>query len=246
MIGSDSPLRGQGVLVTGAASGIGHGLARHFSALGCRVLMVDLDGERLEERAAGIEGAIPVLADARSEADMERAFGASPVPVSIAIANAGVSRPRTLAVDLPVDEWDRIVDHNLKSAFVTMRAAVRHQQRHRIGGRIIATASVASVVAEPGYAAYAAAKWGVVGLVKSIAMEVAAQGIRVNAICPGDVSTRFLDETAPPGAGSGPIGRPASIRELLPWYELLAGPGGEYLVGEAIVIDGGLSLTALS
>lgn len=237
---------GRRVLVTGAARGIGLGLARHFAGSGARLVMVDIDGEELTLRAAEIPGAEAHVADASDDEAMREIFARAPEPIEIIIANAGVSRPRVDAAELSMADWDRIIRHNLTSTFVTMRAGVSHLREHGVPGRIIATASVASVVAEPGYAAYAAAKWAVIGLVKSMAMETAADGILINAVCPGDVDTRFLHETVAPGAGSGPLGRPATIAEIVRWFDVIAGPAGAYLVGEAIVVDGGLSLQALT
>lgn len=243
---SASDFRGRSVLVTGAARGIGLGLSRHFAAAGARLLMVDVDGEELTLRAAEIDAAEAHVADASDDASMHRIFTRSPEPIDVIIANAGVSRPRIDAAEVSMADWDQIIRHNLTSAFVTMRAGVSHLREHRAPGRIIATASVASVVAEPGYAAYAAAKWAVVGLVKSMAMETAAEGILINAVCPGDVDTRFLHDTMTPGVSSGPLGRAATIEEIVRWFDVLAGPAGSYMVGEAIVVDGGLSLQALA
>ncbi|MDQ4213092.1 SDR family oxidoreductase [Microbacterium capsulatum] len=234
------------VAITGGARGIGLALAKHFAARGAVVTIIDIDGDEARRRAADLDRAIGIELDvSRTDATM-RFFQETAEPFDVVIANAGVSLPRTPAVDLTEPQWDWLIDHNLKGVFNTISSAAVRMRSEKHGGRIIATASVASVVAEPGFAAYAAAKWGVLGLVKAMAMELVEDGILVNAVCPGDVRTRFLDETAPPSASSGPLGRPADVSEIVGIYDLLAGPAGSYLVGEAIVVDGGLSLTALA
>lgn len=237
---------GARVAVTGGARGIGLAVATRFASQGAMVTLIDIDGDEARHRAATMPGAVAVSLDVTDTAATAAFFEGTPEPFDVVIANAGVSLPRTPALELTDAQWNWLIDHNLKGVFNTIRSSAARMRAAATTGRVIATASVASVAAEPGFAAYAAAKWGVLGLVKSMAMELVHDGILVNAVCPGDVRTRFLDETAPPSASSGPLGRAADTSEIVGAYELLAGPGGGYFVGEALVVDGGLSLTAFA
>ncbi len=243
----ESPHAGKRVAVTGAARGIGRGIAERFAAAGARVTLLDLDGEEAARAARDIPGAEAVelnVADARAT---EQYFAGAELPFDVVIANAGVSLPKRPAVDTPDDAWDWLMDNNLRGAFNTIRAGAARMLVDEVPGRIIATSSVAGLTAEPGYAVYAAAKWGLMGLVKSMAMELAPAGILVNGVCPGDVQTRFFSETADPDdVYSGALGRPARIDEITGIYLWLAGPEASYAVGEMVVLDGGLSLSAMA
>ena len=243
----ESPHAGKRVAVTGAARGIGRGIAERFAAAGALVTLLDLDGEEAAQAAHALPGAGAVELDVSDGGATERYFAGAARPFDVVIANAGVSLPKRTAVDTPDDAWDWLMDNNLRGAFNTMRSGAARMLAEGVPGRIIATSSVAGLTAEPGYAVYAAAKWGLMGLVKSMAMELAPSGILVNGVCPGDVQTRFLDETADPaGVYSGALGRPARIEEITGIYLWLAGPEASYAVGEMVVLDGGLSLSAMA
>jgi len=237
---------GHRVVVTGAARGIGRGLALRFRELGADVTATDLDDAALDALAADAPGMATAVLDATDIDAVDAFFAAQRAPFDIVCANVGYSRPRQDVTAFDAETWRRSLDGNLTSAFAALAAGARRMRADGIGGRILVTASVASVAAEPGYAPYAAAKWGVLGLVKSAAVELAPHGILVNAVCPGDVDTAFLDGTVAPGAGSGPLGRRAQVAEVVDVFVALAGSAGTYITGEAVVIDGGLSLTAMA
>jgi len=242
-----SPGAGRRVAVTGGARGIGRGIVERFAREGALVTVIDRDGEEALRAAAAIPGAEAVRLDVADAAATAAYFAGTAEPFDVVIANAGVSLPRQDAVDTSEQTWDWLMDNNLKGAFHTMRGGAARMLAADAPGRIIATSSVAGLTAEPGYAVYAAAKWGLMGLVKSLAMELAPAGILVNGVCPGDVQTRFFEETADQsGVYSGPLGRPASVEEIADAFFWLAGPGGAYAVGEFLVLDGGLSLSAMA
>lgn len=242
----ESPHTGKRIAITGAARGIGRGIAERFAGAGAHVTLLDKDGPEAERTAIGIPNATAVELDVTDARATEDFFADAEHAFDVVIANAGVSLPKQSALDTSDKTWDWLMDNNLKGAFNTMRCGAARMLRDGVPGRIIATSSVAGLTAEPGYAVYAAAKWGLMGLVKSMAMELAPSGILVNGVCPGDVQTRFLSETADAGIYSGALGRPARIEEITGVYLWLAGPEASYAVGEMVVLDGGLSLSAMS
>jgi NAD(P)-dependent dehydrogenase (short-subunit alcohol dehydrogenase family) len=241
-----SPHQGKRIVVTGAARGIGRGIAERFAAAGALVTLLDTDGTEAQRVAEGIQQATSVELDVTDGDALKRFFNDAEYPFDVVIANAGVSLPRRPALETSDETWGWLMDNNLKGAFNTMRYGAARMLDDGVSGRIIATSSVAGLTAEPGYAVYAAAKWGLMGLVKSMAMELAPSGILVNGVCPGDVQTRFLSETAATDVYSGALGRPAQIDEVTGIYLWLAGPEASYAVGETVVLDGGLSLSAMA
>ena len=182
-------LKSKSAVVTGSTSGIGLAYARALAAEGANVLINGFgDAAEIEAIRAGLESEFTIKA-VYSPADMTKpaeiaamidqaaaAFGS----VDILIANAGVQFVSPIE-DFPVEKWDQIIAINLSSAFHAMRAAVPHMKA-KGWGRIISTASAHSLVASPFKSAYVAAKHGVAGLTKTVALEVATHGITVNCI----------------------------------------------------------------
>jgi len=191
-------------VVTGSTSGIGLGCARAFAAQGANVVINGLgDADEIEQTRAAIEADYGVrcnyspanmlhgeeIADMISDA--EKAFGS----VDILVNNAGIQHVSPLD-EFPIEKWDAIIAINLSSAFHAIRAALPGM-KERGWGRVINTASAHALVASPYKAAYVAAKHGVAGLTKTVALEVAEQGITVNAICPGYVWTPLVEAQIP-------------------------------------------------
>lgn len=244
---------GKVVLITGAASGIGLAAARLFAAEGAKVVLADLNADGATAAAEAIVGwggqasgcGVDVSDFAACQAmvahTVER-FGA----LHIAFNNAGV--PSTIGdafEDFAIAEWDRLIATNLSGVFYTMKAEVPALKAHG-GTAIVNTASIASLVAAPGMAAYVAAKHGVGGLTKAAALDLIGHGIRVNAICPGFVDTPMLaGALAAPGAREHigtltPIGRIASAEEVARTALFLASDEASYLVGTLLSVDGGI------
>jgi 3-hydroxybutyrate dehydrogenase len=197
-------LQSKAAVVTGSTSGIGLAIARAMAKEGANVLLNGFGNpDEIEATRAGIEAEFGVKA-AYSAADMskpaeiegmisqaEEAFGS----VDVLVNNAGIQHVSPVE-DFPVDKWDAIIAINLSSAFHTTRAAIPGMKR-RGWGRIINTASAHSLVASPFKSAYVAAKHGIAGFTKTIALEVAAQGITVNCISPGYVWTPLVERQIP-------------------------------------------------
>jgi NAD(P)-dependent dehydrogenase (short-subunit alcohol dehydrogenase family) len=249
---------GRVALVTGAASGIGRESARLFAKEGARVAVVDLDGPGAEETAHGIEQAggeaIALAVDVADEAAVERMiattidrFGR----LDAAHNNAGITSPSFLFHEMPLDEWGRMIRVNLTSVFLCMKHELARMIAQEVlgsgRGAICNTASGAAVVPAPGQPHYTAAKHGVMGLVKNVAQEYAAQRIRCNAILPGITDTAMLrasiDANGPgyrkqleatvPG---GEIARPEEMAEAAVW---LCSDHARRVNGQGLIVDGG-------
>ena len=176
------------VLVTGGGSGIGRAIAQAFAEDGDAVTISGRRMEALEETNGG-RGMTCVACDVTDEADVAALFAE---PFDVVIANAGAGAPMKLK-DMPLEQWNSIINVNLTGVFLTFRAALQTMQK---GGRLIAMASTASLQGGPNISAYVASKHGVLGLVRALATEVAREGITCNAVCPGFVDTPMGDAAA--------------------------------------------------
>jgi len=249
---------GQGVLVTGAAHGIGAAITRAFAAEGARVAVTDLDGDAAEALAKGLGGCLGWQLDVTRRDDVARVFEAAAAalgPLRVVAANAGVSTMNPV-VDLTEDEWDFNMDVNAKGVFLVNQIAVRHFLAHG-GGAIVNTASLAGKVGAPLLAHYSASKFAVVGFTQALAREVATRGIRVNAVCPGYVVTGMQDrEVVWEGVLRGltpdevreqylretPLGRLAQPEDVARVVVFLASDDAGYMTGQAINVTGGIRM----
>ena len=242
----------QVVFVTGAGTGIGRATALAFAAEGARVAVAGLpepdvaETARLIEQAGG--SALALTCDVSVETDVQsalartiEAFGR----LDVAFNNAGVEQEQTPLTDLSTADWTRIVDVDLTGVYHCMKHEIP-LLRQAGGGAIVNTSSGAGVIGIAGQAAYAAAKWGVIGMTKSVALEVAAEGIRVNAVCPGMIDTPMMGRVSGGTAEGyqqivsqepvGRMGRPEEIASAVLW---LCSDLGSFAVGHALVVDGG-------
>ena len=243
-------------LITGAASGIGRAMALEFAALGASVAACDLDGDGAATTAtaakeAGAPAAIAITADVSRATDCERAVATAQDElgrIDILCSNAGILDGYASATDADEELWDRVMDVNLKATWLLSRAALPAMQE-RGSGAIIVTASVAGMVAGGGGVAYTASKHGVIGLMRQIALENAAKGIRVNAICPGVIQTGmtqplFDDPQSKvyeyiPEIPSATWGQPEEIAKLA---ALMASGDVPFMHGACVVADGGWTI----
>ncbi|OKK16155.1 oxidoreductase [Streptomyces sp. CB00455] len=239
--------------VTGAAGGIGRATALAFARAGARVALADLAGDGLQETARLIDAAsgeaLTLTCDVTSEEDVQAAvdrtverFGS----LDAAFNNAGVEQPVQPAADTAKDDWDRILGVSLTGAFLCTRAEIRQMLRQDGGGAIVNVSSGAGVKGFKGQAAYAAAKHGIIGFTRSAALDHAADGIRLNAVCPGIIDTEMIrrfGDTRPGGREGliadepvGRLGKPEEIASAVLW---LCSDDAAFTTGTALVVDGG-------
>ena len=241
-------LSGKTALVTGAARGIGHAIALAYAREGADVALLDLKKENAEKTAAeisalGVRG-IAFGADVGSESEVIFAFNqvlSSFGHIDILVNNAGIDTT-SLVVDMSTDMWDEMIRINLRSIFLCSRQVLPSMLERKYG-RIINISSQLAHKGAPQMAHYAAAKAGVIGFTRSLAYEVALNGITVNAICPGPVETelfRGLPEAwRKRKLAELPIGRAATVNEIAPVAVLLASDEGSYFVGATLNPNGG-------
>lgn len=241
-------LEGKAAVVTGAGQGIGAATARLFAAEGARLVLADMRSGPatgvVEEVTSGGGEAVFVQADVTSDSDCKRMidtaierFGA----LDILVNNAGIAGKGTVT-EATEELWDRVMAVNLKSIFLACRHAVPHMERAG-GGSIVCIASVAGMTGEKGQVAYNTSKHGVIGLVRCMAYDHAAAGIRVNAVCPGAIDTPLLspltEERLTRLEGlhmMRRLGRPEEIARAVLY---LAGDESSFITGAAHVVDGG-------
>jgi NAD(P)-dependent dehydrogenase (short-subunit alcohol dehydrogenase family) len=231
------------VVVTGAARGIGAAIARRFAENGYMVVGVDRDGDQLHEALIELPGAEAVVGDVTDEQVMEEACERGQARgLRAFVANAGIARPGR-SVDFPVEVWDQLLAVHLTAAFLGARAACR---RMPDGGSIVMISSVNGHLGFGGRAAYCAAKAGVQGLVRSLAVEWAPLGVRVNAVSPGTIATEMQAKFMQTGYASAdlflsrvPMGRFGQPSEIADAVYFLCSPRSSYITGVVLPVDGG-------
>lgn len=240
-------LEGRIALVTGGSRGIGLGIARELAGAGATLALVARNGERAREAAEGLPGSGHAgyacdVADPAAVKETARAVASELGPVEILVNNAGITRDNLL-MRLSDDDWDQVMDVNLKGAFNFIRALTRGMLKQR-AGTIVNVSSVVGLMGNPGQSNYAASKSGLHGLTRSVARELASRGIRCNAIAPGyirtDMTEELTEEQREALRGQIPLGRLGEVEDIAPLVRFLAGPGGRYITGQVIAVDGGM------
>ena len=239
-------LSGRSALVTGSTRGIGREIAATLASCGARVAVTGRDQARADEAAAAIgESARGFTADvadsgavARLVEEVSSAFGA----IDILVNNAGITRDN-LMLRIKDDDWDAVLDANLKGAFASTRAVARGMMKRR-WGRIINITSVVGITGNKGQANYAASKAGLIGLTKSVAKELASRNILCNAIAPGfidtDMTADLTAEARQTLSAQIPLERLGTPADIAGVAAFLASEYAAYITGQVFVVDGGM------
>jgi len=239
-------LTGRTAFVTGSTRGIGLAVAQALYAAGAKVAIVGRDAARARDVAAGLgDRAAGVGCDVADRAQVEAALAAAEAalgPIDILVNNAGLTRDNIL-LRLSDEDWDVVLDANLKGAFFTIRAVIKGMMKRR-AGRIINITSVVGLTGNKGQANYAASKAGLVGLTKSVAKEYAARGVLANCVAPGFIETDMTAALPSEARAAlledialGRLGRPEDIAAAVLF---LASDLASYITGQVLVVDGGM------
>ncbi len=235
-------------VVTGGSRGIGLGIATELAAAGASVAILARNGERASEAAAGLGGTAPHLglacdvSSSDDSAEAIRAVEAQLGAVGLLVNNAGITRDNIL-LRLREEDWDEVMDVNLKGAFNMTRAVTRGMMKRR-SGSIINISSVVGITGNPGQANYAASKAGLIGFTRTVARELASRGIRCNAVAPGyietDMTAALDDAQAEALRERIPLGRLGTPEDIAGVVRFLAGPSARYITGQVLSVDGGM------
>ncbi len=245
------------VLVTGAGSGIGQACAEVFAEEGAKVIVEDINGDAAERVAAAIRAAgstaIAVQGDVSVAADTQRMVDAAVSEwgrIDVVISNAAVQKVVESIELLSEEDWDRVIDVNLKGCFLVSKAAIPHMKAQG-GGVILFTGSEMGFIADPAIPVYVASKGGVHMLMKAMAISLIKHNIRVNAFCPGETNTPLLqseidnspdpEKTKAAYDAWAPIGRMANPREQAYVALFLASDEASFVVGSTVLADGGFT-----
>ena len=237
-------------VVTGAGRGIGKAIAHRLAAGGAKVAVVSRSegscGAAADELNAEFPDSAKAYALDVADGDATAAFGKQVVSelgaVSILVNNAGVTRDN-LTMRMKSEEWDTVLDTNLKGAFHMVKALQRSLLRQE-GARIVNISSVIGLIGNAGQANYAASKAGLIGLTKSLAREFAGRKVTVNAVAPGFIVTDMTDvlseDLKEKLKGNVPLGELGNVEDIAAAVEFLAGAGARYITGQVLTVDGGM------
>lgn len=240
------------VLISGASRGIGRAIAQRFGQGGARVAINYLQNAAAAEAVAEdvrARGGEPLLvAGDVGESGVAAAIVESVVKewgrIDVLVNNAGIVRD-TLLLRMSDDDWDRVIETNLRSTFLCTRAALKPMLRQR-SGRIVNLGSISGIRGNAGQANYSASKAGIIAFTKSVAREVASRGITVNAVAPGlietDITIGMPDKAREALLEQIPLGRMGRVDEVAELVAYLASDKASYITGQAVVIDGGLAM----
>ena len=242
-------LTGKTALVTGASGGIGSCIARALHGQGAQVVLTGTRREALDELAASLGDGAFVMTANLSDAEEVAGIAAAATelagaPIDILVNNAGITRDG-LMMRMKDEDWDAVMDVNLKAAMILSRSVMRPMMKNR-WGRIIQISSIVGYTGNPGQANYAAAKAGMAGFTKALAAEVASRGITANMIAPGFMRTpmtdALTDEQKTALLGNVPADRLGEAEEIAAAVVYLASPQSGYTTGATMHINGGMAM----
>ena len=251
---SNQDFEGQTALVTGAAAGMGLATARQFAERGAHVVLADIDEMAVsgaaETLAAAGHDVRAIACDVTDEKQVEALVGQTVEifgSLDAAFNNAGVQTDAVETADATFEEYDRVMAINLFGVWCCMKYELQ-QMRRQGSGAIVNCSSLGGLVGLPGRSVYHGAKHGVLGMTKSSALEYAARGIRINAVCPGTIDTPMVSRMVESGDLSlddvlreQPIGRLGRADEIASAVTWLCGPGPTFVIGHALAVDGGFT-----
>lgn len=253
MTGEDAAreLQGKAAIVTGSARGIGKAIALALARRGADVVISDIDEPGARATAAEIEAlgcrSLAVRCNVARREEVETLVARAIEGLGrldIFVNNAGITRD-TLLVRMSEEQWDLVLDINLKGTFFGCQAAARPMMKAR-AGKIVNVASITGLIGNVGQANYSASKAGVIALTRTVAKELASRNIQVNAVAPGFIETEMTHEL-PEKAREAflqniPLGRPGTPEDVAATVCFLASPGADYITGQCLTIDGGLTI----
>jgi len=239
-------IKGKSVIVTGGSKGIGRGIATVFARQGAKVTLTARGEEALQKAANEIEGDVRYevadVSDWTSVKAMVDGTVAAQGGLDVICANAGAF-PQTKIVDMDPDEWDQVMATNLRSAFLSVKAAIPHFEKAG-KGRVVLTSSITGpVTGFPGWAHYGASKSGQLGFLKTAAMELSRYNTTINAVMPGNIYTEGLQDLGQDYldtmAASIPLKRLGDVEDIGNAALFFASNEAAYITGQQIVVDGG-------
>ena len=244
------PLDGKVAIITGGSRGIGAEVGARLAEDGAAVVVSGRDGDRLQHTVREWEtqgrAVLGVVADAASREDCERLVSTAKQHfgrIDVLVNNAGMTHDQLL-VRMTDEDWDRVMEVNLRSAFLMTRAVSKALVRQKSGGRVINITSTAGAMGNAGQVNYSAAKAGLIGFTKAAARELAHWSILVNAVAPGLIETdmtKDLSATAREALlAQVPLKRSGTAREVAEMVRFLAGDGATYVTGQVFHVNGGL------
>lgn len=239
---------GQVALVTGASRGIGEATARWLMAQGATVFGTATSqsgAERISERLGNGRGLVLDVTDADAITQVIKHINTEAGAVTVLVNNAAITRDQLL-MRLKDDDWDQVLDTNLRGAMRVTRACLRGMLKARLG-RIISISSVVGYAGNPGQSNYCAAKAGLAGFSRAVAHEVGSRGITANVIAPGFIDTDMTRALEPEQRerlqGTIPLGRLGGVEDIAACVGFLAAPGSAYITGQTIHVNGGMYMT---
>jgi 3-oxoacyl-[acyl-carrier protein] reductase len=240
-------LEGKVALVTGGSRGIGAAISRELGRAGARVAVNYRSGKDAAEEVASEIGGIALganVGDPGEAKDLIERVESELGDVDVLVNNAGITRD-TLIARMSDEEWEEVIETNLRGTFNTCRAVARKMLRRR-SGSIVNLTSVVGIHGNPGQANYAASKAGIIGLTKALARELGSRGVRVNAIAPGYITTELTDvlteEQTGLILGNTPLGRLGAPDDVAAAVRFLCSDEAAFITGDVLLVDGGLGM----